>query len=981
VKDEDKTKEQLINELVEMRQRIAELEASETERKLTEEEFRKIQERFIGIYNSSKDAIGYSTLEGVLLDVNDSFLRLTGYLREELLDRRKYQDITPEEYLEFETRMIEKVLRTGEPVEYEKEYVRKDSSRVPILLTTFMVKGVDGKPVGLAAIIKDITERKQAEERFHLAVESAPNAIVMINQDGDIILVNSQTEKLFGYIRQELIGQPVEILAPERFRNKHLEHRKAFFAEPHTRAMGVGRDLYGLRKDGSEFPVEIGLNPIETKEGILVLSAIVDITERRVLYEKSQKQAEELRVLYEDLSKRNKDLEILNTITQAVHQSLDLEDVYKIALDMVTSMENVDMAMIYLVDETRKDAILQASRNVPENYISRARRIPYPKGITWKVINTGEIINVEDAQKDPNIGPAGRDLGHHGILGTPITLEGKVMGVVWFISYRERQFNKQEVDLLSSIGNQIAIAIAKAKLYRELSKKNQYETIISTVTQSVHRSINLQEVLENAVEAISKNIDGADHVAIYLAEGEEAVLKAHRGLTDQYSDRAGRISYPKGCTWKTIIEGKPMYCLDVDKDTVIGSAGREMGIKSYLCMPISYEGKTVGALNMTSFQKHSFDEEELKLMEIVAQQIKVAINNARIAEALRQSEERYRTLFDQSPVGVYIFDKDFKITQCNERFVQILRSSYDKIIGLVIRKLKDQSFIPAMEKIFEGQSSYHEGFYEATTSSARLWLSLYFSPLRSANGDVIGGMGVVEDITERRQVEEQLRSSREQLRNLAAYIQSVREEERTKIAREIHDELGQALTGLKMNLSWLDKKLSEAGDVVPRSLLEEITSMSKLVDTTIQTVREISTELRPGVLDDLGLTAAIEWQLQEFQTRTGIRCNFTSSPENITLDQDRSTAIFRIFQETLINVARHANATRVDISLKEEADNLILEVRDNGKGITESGISNSKSLGLLGMRERALFLGGEVKISGTPGKGTTITVRVPLKRS
>jgi PAS domain S-box-containing protein len=367
-------------------------------------------------------------------------------------------------------------------------------------------------------------------------------------------------------------------------------------------------------------------------------------------------------------------------------------------------------------------------------------------------------------------------------------------------------------------------------------------------------------------------------------------------------------------------------------------------------------------------------------MEIVAQQIKVAINNARIAEALRQSEERYRTLFDQSPVGVYIFYKDFKITQCNERFVQILRSSYDKIIGLDIRKLKDQSFVLAVEKVLEGQTSYHEGFYEATTSSARLWLSLYFSPLRSANGDVIGGMGVVEDITERRQVEEQLRSSREQLRNLAAYIQSVREEERTKIAREIHDELGQALTGLKMSLSWLDKKLSEAGDVVPLSLLEEITSMSKLVDTTIQMVREISTELRPGVLDDLGLTAAIEWQAQEFQTRMGIRCSFTSSLENIILDKERSTVIFRIFQEALTNVVRHANATRINVSLKEEADNLILEVRDNGEGIKESEISNAKSLGLLGMRERAILLGGEIKISGTPRKGTKVTVRIPLDK-
>jgi PAS domain S-box-containing protein len=978
--DKNKIKQQLLNELTELRQRITELEAFETNRKEGEEEFREVQDRFRGIYNASKDAIGYSTLKGVLLDVNDSFLRLTGYSREELSSGRRYQEITPEEYHEFEAQMIEKVLKTGEPVEYEKEYVRKDGLRVPILLTVFIVKGTDGKPVGLAAIIKDITERKQAEERFRLAVESAPTAIVMVNEDGNIILVNSQTEKLFGYSRQELIGQPVEILVPERFRNKHLQYRKAFFAEPHTRALGVGRDLYGLRKDGSEFPVEIGLNPIETKEGILVLSTIVDITKRRLLYEKSQKQAEELRVLYEDLSERNKDLEILNTITQAVHQSLGLEDVYKIALDMTMALENIDMAMIYLVDGDRKEAILHAHRNIPEDYIRRAGRIPYPKGITWKVIETGEIMNVEDAQKNPDIGPAGRDLGHHGILGIPIILEGKVMGVIWFFSYKERQFNKQEVDLLSSLGNQIAIAIAKAKLYRELSKKNRYEAIINAVTRGVHQSINLQTVLENAVEAMSKNIDAADTVAIYLVEREEAVLKAHRGLTDQYIDQARRISYPKFCTWKTIMEGKPMYCLDVDKDTVIGSAGSEMGTKSYLCMPISYEGNTIGVLNMNSFQKNAFDEEELKLLEIVAQQIKVAINNAKIAEALRQSEERYRTLFDQTPVGVYIFDKELKITECNERFVQMLQSSYDRIIGLLdIRKLEDQIFVPAMEKALEGQSSYHEGFYKATTSPAKLWLSLRFSPLREADGNVIGGMGVVEDITDRKLAEEQLRSSREQLRKLAAHLEIIREDERTKIAREVHDEMGQALTGLKMSLSWMGKKLSEAGDGVPRSLfLEEITSMSKLADSTIQRVREISTELRPGVLDDLGLTAAIEWQAQEFQTRAGIRCSFTSSPANITLDQDRSTAVFRILQETLTNVARHANATRVDIRLKENASNLILEVRDNGKGITEREISNSKSLGLLGMRERALFLGGEVNIRGTPGKGTSVRVQIPV---
>jgi signal transduction histidine kinase len=206
----------------------------------------------------------------------------------------------------------------------------------------------------------------------------------------------------------------------------------------------------------------------------------------------------------------------------------------------------------------------------------------------------------------------------------------------------------------------------------------------------------------------------------------------------------------------------------------------------------------------------------------------------------------------------------------------------------------------------------------------------------------------------------------------------VREEERSIIAREIHDELGQALTGLKMNLFWLENRLSELGYAVAHPLRERIESMSNLADTTIQRVREISSQLRPGVLDDLGLAAAIEWQTQEFQAQMGIRCKFNASSENITLDPDKSTAVFRIFQETLTNVTRHAKATGVNISMMKKANNLLLKVIDNGKGIEEDKISNPKSLGLLGMRERALLLGGNFKITSTLGKGTTVTLQVPL---
>jgi len=230
---------------------------------------------------------------------------------------------------------------------------------------------------------------------------------------------------------------------------------------------------------------------------------------------------------------------------------------------------------------------------------------------------------------------------------------------------------------------------------------------------------------------------------------------------------------------------------------------------------------------------------------------------------------------------------------------------------------------------------------------------------------------------ERKWAEEQLKSSHEQLRALSGHLQSVREEEGTRIALEIHDELGQALTGLRMDLTWLGSRLRQD----QKSLLKRIQAMSKLIDATIQAVRRISTELRPRVLDDIGLMAALEWQAQDFQTRTGIRCKFSSRVEELSLDQDRSTAVFRIFQETLTNVVRHAHATSVNISLRDNAGNLILEVRDNGKGIADGEISDARSLGLLGMRERAALFGGEVDISGIAGRGTRVTVRIPLRKS
>ncbi|MEW6571840.1 MAG: PAS domain-containing sensor histidine kinase [Nitrospirota bacterium] len=234
---------------------------------------------------------------------------------------------------------------------------------------------------------------------------------------------------------------------------------------------------------------------------------------------------------------------------------------------------------------------------------------------------------------------------------------------------------------------------------------------------------------------------------------------------------------------------------------------------------------------------------------------------------------------------------------------------------------------------------------------------------------------VYEDITERKRAEGELKCSREQLRYLSAHLHSAIEKERMYIARDIHDELGQLLTALKIDLFWLNNKIHKS----QKSLQRKIMSMAGLIDIAVKTVQKISAELRPGLLDDLGLTAAIEWQTCEFWKRTGIRCELNLNlSEELVVDQDVSTSVYRIFQEALTNIVRHAGATEMKISLRKEKDNIVLEVSDNGRGITEDQISNARSYGLTGIRERAFLLGGKVEIRGISGKGTTLTVSIPL---
>jgi signal transduction histidine kinase len=214
----------------------------------------------------------------------------------------------------------------------------------------------------------------------------------------------------------------------------------------------------------------------------------------------------------------------------------------------------------------------------------------------------------------------------------------------------------------------------------------------------------------------------------------------------------------------------------------------------------------------------------------------------------------------------------------------------------------------------------------------------------------------------------------DELRKLTVYLQTVREEERTHIAREIHDELGQQLTVLKMGISWVGKKINTSDENVS----EKLSDLVKMIDTTVQSVRKISSELRPSMLDDLGLQAAMEWQAQEFEKRSGITVSTTLEIGDLKLPGNIPITFFRIFQESLTNIARHAEATAVSVRLTLAREELEMVIRDNGKGFSPKNIAEKRTLGLLGMKERASTIGGKVEMRTEEGKGTTVTLRAPI---
>jgi PAS domain S-box-containing protein len=339
---------------------------------------------------------------------------------------------------------------------------------------------------------------------------------------------------------------------------------------------------------------------------------------------------------------------------------------------------------------------------------------------------------------------------------------------------------------------------------------------------------------------------------------------------------------------------------------------------------------------------------------------------------LQGADHIYRVFVERMNEGAAVLSSGHTVLHCNRRFARLLGAGIQSVIGSSMQDMvwpEDRAMLEALLR--RAAQRPCRGEIRLQSQEGALPVRLSLNPLSPGGTQAV--CLIASDLSTMKRTERELRASIEQSRNLAARLLSVREEERTRIAREIHDELGQSLTAVKIDLAWLAGRLPRRN----AALLERIGSTLELADRIIQSVRRISTELRPGILD-LGLAAAVEWQAQEFQARTGIQCQLRLLAQEVVAP-DVSTALFRILQETFTNVARHSGATRAEVVLQKERNRLVLRIRDNGRGFDQADPTLSKSLGLLGIRERAAILGGRVNISSAPGKGTSVTVWVPLR--
>jgi PAS domain S-box-containing protein len=795
-------------------------------------------------------------------------------------------DLIPDEKDEPIRKSFDRVF-AGEKIEYELHNQAKQDLPEWVSVSYKPVIDNDGTVIGAYIVTRDITERKKAEsevrkseERYRSLIEQASDYIMITDQKGNFIDVNSSLCKEFGYKREELLKMNISSLIDPL----QLKHDPIRFDLLITGAAML-RERRMMNKDGSVIEVEANVKMLPDGR---ILAIARDIRERKQI-EQELKEAE---------------IKFRNLVEQSLVGVYIIQD-GKFAYVNPRFAEIFGYSQQELINAYPVEIVVHPDDRATVTENIRERLQGEKDSVHYEVNGQkkdGEIVKIEI------FGSRTQYLGNPAIIGT-------------LLDITERQQAQQAL-----------------------------------ITSEETRRL----IMDSALDAIV-SMDTRGHITAWTPQAEKIF------------------------GWKeNEVIGKTIA------DTIIPVQYRERhkkGLEKYLQ---TGEGPVLNKIIEISALKRDGTGFPIELSIIPVKQgeteffcafIRDITERKKAEEELLKSEERYRILVENATEALVVMDvTKKKFISVSESAVKLFGMTKEYLLSVGPIEVSPEyqpdgrlSSEAAMEKIGEAIAGGKPSFEwmhcdkNGKLIPCEVWL------VRLPAEDQILVRGSIIDITERKKAEKQITESYAHIRQLTEHLQNIREEERIHIAREIHDELGQQLTVLKMDASWLNKKLASAENTVKQKLQ----GLLDLLDSTVKTVRRISSELRPSLLDDMGLVAAMEWHLKEFENRSALKVRFTTPEKELSLPDAVKTGLFRIFQESLTNVARHADAKKIEISLQPKNGNIILSIRDDGRGFEKEKVAGKKTLGILGMKERSFMMGGSYEITSTPGKGTFVVVSVP----
>ena len=963
------------------------------------------EEKYRSLIEQASDGIVITDLEGNILEVNNSIIKMIGAGNEEMTGQH-LTDYLPEEDVEIIPLRINELMQ-GKSLLYERRLLKRDGTYLAVEINSKMASTHT-----LIGFIRDISERKKYENTLLYQarlLDGVSDAITSLDMNRCIVSWNKACEELYGLKKEEALGKRIpELLTFEYPGTTNEEVFKKVYAE------GQWKGDFNFTHPKTKIKTHLlsSLNILKNKDGEISGFIITsrDITERIKTEEALRKSNQRFELIAEATNDAVWDHDFVQNETWGNNKLYDLygfeKGSQKINFGMFTDRIHPD----------DRPAIIERMQLTISNRVtslSEVFRFRTASGV-YKIFNDRAYIKYDDAGNAVKILGAMMDITETEEARKAIQeSEEKFRTIIEqasdgiFIADENAYF----LDVNTAGCKMTGYTLAELQKIRFLDIIPPEDLVNNPV-----RITNMKtgESVTNERRLVCKDgtIIDVEISAKKLPDG-----RYHSFARDITERKKAELALQQSAeTYKVLVENAPeaLVVFDVSEQkfvTVSETATKLFGMSKEELIklgPVALspeyqpDGRLSAEAAMTNIQKAAQGEKpvfewthcdkagnlipcEVWLVSLPSENdalIRGSIiditERKKAEEKLFEKEKKLEQVLSSTIDNFYVIDVNYNVILINKVAERNLEIAWGKpvkqgtnLLGIIPEHGEEpikENFI----KAFSGESFEYE--LQLTRQGLPDWVNIRFTPVHDESETVIGVSVVAKDISERKKAEELLQKSYEDIRQLASNLQNIREDERTNIAREIHDELGQQLTGLKMDLHWLTKKINSADPDVNNKMTESI----NLINATIASVRKISTDLRPSILDDLGLVAALEWQSEEFEKRSGSLVKFINHAGDITVKPEITTAIFRIYQELLTNIARHANADMITAQLQKENDTLNFKINDNGTGFNLESIGNKKTLGLLGIKERTLILGGTYEFKSEPGKGSETVISIPL---